>query len=205
MTLDSFSRTCGAVSRDSERLHGGGVGSWAGSGGRNSSYPAPPSRAALLWADGMSYAQILQRASTLPPRSVDLLQSLDVDAQGSRIPLNACLVICAAGECPGVRRSKRRAGPRADWRPLDVHRSRPLGTPAGAALRILAGTSPSLIKVPVQRPGPPTFDWRELQRWGVSEVLCRQAAKCCIAVRVCGAIPARGVGRTGRRYWRKPS
>jgi signal transduction histidine kinase len=42
-------------------------------------------------------------------------------------------------------------------------------TTADVALQILSGTVPSSITPPIQSPGPPTFDWRELQRWGVSE------------------------------------
>ena len=37
------------------------------------------------------------------------------------------------------------------------------------ALRILAGTPPGQIRTPVQRPGDPVFDWRELRRWGIAE------------------------------------
>jgi len=125
----------------------------------------------FLWADGMSYAQILQRASTLAPRSVIYFTSLDVDAQGATYSTERVL---------GDLRERANA-------PVFGAQSAELGhgvigghlmsidtaarNAAGAALRILAGTSPSLIKVPVQGPGPPTFDWRELQRWGVSEAL----------------------------------
>ena len=42
---------------------------------------------------------------------------------------------------------------------------------AQVALRILAGESPGLIKTPIQRPGPPTYDARELRRWNIDDRL----------------------------------
>ena len=38
---------------------------------------------------------------------------------------------------------------------------------ADAAIRLLNGAPPRSINVPPQSPGQPTFDWRELQRWGI--------------------------------------
>ena len=40
---------------------------------------------------------------------------------------------------------------------------------ADVAIRLLNGAPPRSISVPPQSPGPPTFDWRELQRWGIPE------------------------------------
>ena len=40
---------------------------------------------------------------------------------------------------------------------------------ARLAARILRGESPGSITRPVIGPGPPTFDWRELQRWQIRE------------------------------------
>jgi signal transduction histidine kinase len=40
---------------------------------------------------------------------------------------------------------------------------------ANVAVRILHGEVPSEIKVPSDGLGKPKFDWRELQRWGISE------------------------------------
>jgi C4-dicarboxylate-specific signal transduction histidine kinase len=42
-------------------------------------------------------------------------------------------------------------------------------TAVNAAVNILEGESPASIRPPVQKPGPPIFDWRELRRWGVNE------------------------------------
>ncbi len=40
---------------------------------------------------------------------------------------------------------------------------------ADVAVRLLNGAPPKSITVPPQLPGSPTFDWRELQRWGITE------------------------------------
>ena len=40
---------------------------------------------------------------------------------------------------------------------------------ASIAVRILRGESPGDIRMPPETHGVPTFDWRELQRWGISE------------------------------------
>ncbi len=40
---------------------------------------------------------------------------------------------------------------------------------ADVAGRLLNGAPPSSIRLPSRAAGPPTFDWRELQRWGIPE------------------------------------
>lgn len=40
---------------------------------------------------------------------------------------------------------------------------------AGVALEILQGTAPESLKVQPRPPSPPTFDWRELNRWHIPE------------------------------------
>jgi C4-dicarboxylate-specific signal transduction histidine kinase len=40
---------------------------------------------------------------------------------------------------------------------------------AGVAIRIFSGQTPGDIKTPPLGLGPPVYDWRELQRWGISE------------------------------------
>src|SRR5262249_24841103 len=48
---------------------------------------------------------------------------------------------------------------------------------AGVAIRILSGEKPGDIKTPPSRFGPPRYDWRELQRWNVSERLLPPGAQ----------------------------
>ena len=40
---------------------------------------------------------------------------------------------------------------------------------ADVAVRLLNGAAPSSVRLPPRAAGPPTFDWRELQRWGIPE------------------------------------
>jgi hypothetical protein len=40
---------------------------------------------------------------------------------------------------------------------------------ASAAVRILNGETPGGLKIPPVVPGAPQYDWRELQRWKISE------------------------------------
>jgi len=40
---------------------------------------------------------------------------------------------------------------------------------ASAAVRILGGEAPGDINTPLIKPGTPKYDWRELQRWNISE------------------------------------
>ena len=44
-----------------------------------------------------------------------------------------------------------------------------VGDTADVAVRLLSGTPPGRIRVPPRLAGQPTFDWRELQRWGIPE------------------------------------
>ncbi len=123
----------------------------------------------LLWADNLSYTEMLERASMLPARSAIYFLSLDVDVQGTAYSNERVLSdLHARANAPvfGGQSAELGHGVIGGWMMSIDTASQ---NAAGVALRILAGTSPSLIKMPVQRPGPPTFDWRELQRWGVSE------------------------------------
>jgi len=51
-----------------------------------------------------------------------------------------------------------------------LHPDRSLGVKAAAVgARILQGEDPASIQSPPIEAGPPTFDWRELQRWHIAE------------------------------------
>ena len=123
----------------------------------------------FLWADALTYAQILQRASTMPARSAIYFLSLDVDAQGTTYPTERVLTdLRARANAPVFGAQSAELGNGligGTLMSIEVASQ----NAANAALQILAGTSPALIKIPVQQPGPPVFDWRELQRWRVSE------------------------------------
>ncbi len=127
-------------------------------------------RLQFLWPDGMSYAAMLQRASTLPARSVIFFTStFEVDAEGATFSTERVLAdLRERANAPifGVLSPELGHGA-VGGRLIDVDAlSR---TTADVAFRILGGTAPGLIKMPSQEAGAPVFDWRELQRWGISE------------------------------------
>jgi PAS domain S-box-containing protein len=127
-------------------------------------------RLRFIWPDGMSYAAMLQRASSLPAGSVVFFTStFEVDGNGSTNATERVLAdLRARANAPifGMLSPELGHG-LIGGKLIDIDAlSR---TTADIAFRILGGTSPALIKSPVQQPGPPVFDWRELQRWGISE------------------------------------
>jgi signal transduction histidine kinase len=126
-------------------------------------------RLRFMWSDGLSYAEMLQRASELPPRSAILCVSVDVDSQGATYPTQRVLTdlrVKANAPVFGAQSAELGFGLIGGHLMSIEQVSR---TSADAALRILSGTSPSLITSPIQQPGAPTYDWRELRRWGVRE------------------------------------
>jgi PAS domain S-box-containing protein len=127
-------------------------------------------RLRFIWPDGMSYAQMLQRAATLPPRSAIFFISIDLDVDGTNYPTGRVLEdLRARGNAPvfGAQSAELGygiiGGNLISIEAVSSHTTE-------AALRILAGASPGTLTPPVQPPGPRVYDWRELQRWGVSEV-----------------------------------
>lgn len=134
---------------------------------RESSRFAP--RVRFVWAEGLSYSEMLHRAATLPPRSAIYFTSFDVDGEGTTYPTERVLAdLRARATAPVFGAQSAELGYGLLGGKMvsidDVARST-----TDATLRILGGTSPGLIKTSIQQPGPLTFDWRELQRWGIRE------------------------------------
>jgi PAS domain S-box-containing protein len=126
-------------------------------------------RVRFIWPDGMSYAEILQRVSTLPPRSAILFSSFDLDSYGGTFSSERVLAdIHARANAPLYATQGAELGYGAIGGNL-MSADEITHATADAAFRILQGTPPSSIRIPVQQPGPPVYDWRELQRWGVPE------------------------------------
>ena len=129
-----------------------------------------PNRLRFMCPDGMSYADMLQRASTLPAHSAIFFTSTyEADAHGATYSAERVLAdLRARANAPifgmlSVELGNGTVGGRL----IDIEAlSR---TTADTAFRILDGTAPALIKPSVQKPGLPVFDFRELQRWGISE------------------------------------
>src|SRR5262245_32560309 len=125
-------------------------------------------RLALMWSDGLSLEATMQRAATLPPHTAIVVLSVGADALGTYSEERIFPALHAAANAPLFSGSAAAMGLGIVGGALMS--TEELGRRASdVAARILNGESPGAIKTPTQLLGAPIFDWRELQRWGISE------------------------------------
>lgn len=126
-------------------------------------------RLRFTWSDGMSYAEMLEHVSSLPPQSAIFFVSMDLDSQGAAYSTDRVLTdLRARAKVPLFGSQSAELGYGVIGGNVIsiedvVHRS------SAAALEMLGGVSPASIKTSIQQPGPPVFDWRELRRWNIDE------------------------------------
>jgi PAS domain S-box-containing protein len=123
----------------------------------------------FVWSDEMTYAEILRQVRVLGPDSAVFFLSLGVDVQRAAYSEDRIFVdLHNASKAPvfGTQEPQLGRGIVGGRLLPTVDLSR---RTAEVAFRILEGTAPSSIAPIVQGPGAPIFDWRELERWGVSE------------------------------------
>jgi signal transduction histidine kinase len=127
------------------------------------------SRVAFTWTSHLSFEEILKLASELPPHPAIFWHTMYVDGAGvghegdsalkklhaiANAPIFSLFDVFFGGETVG--------GP--------MHSTlEEAQETAAVAIRILNGEAPGDIKVPPTRFATPKFDWREIQRWGISE------------------------------------
>jgi signal transduction histidine kinase len=126
-------------------------------------------RLKFTWYDTLSFDEIVTHAATLPPNSAIFWELMIVDAAGvvheegkalTRLHQSASAPIFTYTDAFFGREIV--GGPHVPV--LEV------GRQVGAvAVRILNGESAGSIRVPPVGMGTPKFNWRELQRWGISE------------------------------------
>jgi signal transduction histidine kinase len=126
-------------------------------------------RIGFAWFNEMSFEEMLERAATLPENSAIFFVLLSVDAGGTAHEESKALArLRAAVNAPIFTHSDAFFGQGVVGGPLtvvaDVGRQA-----AGAAVRILNGEDPSSVRTPPIGFAAPKFDWRELQRWNISE------------------------------------
>jgi signal transduction histidine kinase len=126
-------------------------------------------RVDFIWYNTLSFDGILKSASSLPPHSAIFWELLIVDAAGAVYQGDLALTkVHNVANAPIFSFDDSFFGRELVGGPmfsvLEVSRQT-----AAVAVRILGGEKPRDIKTPAIGFAAPKFDWREMQRWGVSE------------------------------------
>jgi signal transduction histidine kinase len=126
-------------------------------------------RIRLSWTDHLSFEEFLKQARTLPPNSAIFWELMIVDAAGvvheGDVPLTR---LHAVANAPIFSYDESFFGSAIVGGPLLLAADTGRQT-AAAAIRILNGEKPGEIRPPPVQFASPVFDWREMQRWGISE------------------------------------
>jgi signal transduction histidine kinase len=127
------------------------------------------SRATFEWLNDLSLDEMVKRAAILPPHSAIFYASIRVDAGG--IPNEedrALTLLRETANAPIFSYLDSNLGHGVVGGP--VISTQELGRKAAeVAVRILRGEPAGSFRMPPVTLGVPTFDWRELQRWNISE------------------------------------
>ena len=131
-------------------------------------------RLRFSWTNQLSFDAIKKRSQTMPVHSAIFFALLSVDGKGEpQVDGDTLRSIHAVANAPLF----------ALWGMGDGIVGGPIRsiddlsrTTAQVALRVLAGESPGSIKTPIHRSGQPTYDARELRRWGIDDRLLPPAS-----------------------------
>jgi signal transduction histidine kinase len=126
-------------------------------------------RVAFVWYADLSFAEILKRASTLPPHAVLFWGLMSVDSAGVTHEGDLALRnLYAVANAPIFSFQEAFFGRYTVGGPMhSIHKSSE--QTVNAAIRILGGEKPADIKVQPIGFASPKYDWREMQRWGIRE------------------------------------
>jgi signal transduction histidine kinase len=126
-------------------------------------------RISFEYFNDLKFEEMLDRVSKLPPHSAIFFVDLRVDAAG--VPLDRDLVLPrlrGASNAPIFSYVENYLGQGIVGGPMMS--TAELGRRmAEAAVRILRGEMPGDLKIPPLANAVPQYDWRELQRWKISE------------------------------------
>ena len=126
-------------------------------------------RIKLSWTDELSFEALLKQASALPPHTAIFWELMIVDAAGVVHEGDAPLTrLHAVANAPIFSYDESFFGSAIVGGPLLLAADTGRQT-AAAAIRILGGEKPGEIRPPPVEFASPVFDWREMQRWGISE------------------------------------
>lgn len=126
-------------------------------------------RLQFTWLNELSFPEMCRRVASLPARSAIGYGTLLVDAAG--VPheqMQALERLCNVASAPVFGTEEEQLGLGIIGGSLTSGRALGLET-ARLAACILRGESPGSVAPSVVGAGPPQFDWRQLQRWQVSE------------------------------------
>ncbi len=126
-------------------------------------------RIKLSWTDELSFEALLKQASALPPNTAIFWELMIVDAAGvvheGDVPLTRLHTVANA---PIFSYDESFFGNAIVGGPLLLAADTGRQT-AAVAIRILNGEKPGEIRAPIVQFASPVFDWREMQRWGISK------------------------------------
>ncbi|RXH15264.1 sensor histidine kinase [Bradyrhizobium guangzhouense] len=126
-------------------------------------------RLELVWLSDLSFQEILERAAKLPPHTVLFWGLMSVDAAGVMYEGDLALrSLRAVANAPIFSYQDPFFGGGTVGGPMQLTAETSRKT-VDAVMRILGGEKPSAIKYEPIEFGRPKYDWRELQRWGISE------------------------------------
>jgi signal transduction histidine kinase len=126
-------------------------------------------RLTFVWFDDLSLPEILRRCASLPDNSAIYYVTFGTDAAGAAYADERVVAdLHAAANAPLFAAFSVYLGAGIVGGPLMAIDNLSRRT-ADVAVRLLNGAAPKSISVPLQLPGQPIFDWRELERWGIPE------------------------------------
>jgi signal transduction histidine kinase len=126
-------------------------------------------RVEFIWYADLSFEEILKRASMLPPHTVLFWHLMSVDGAGVAHEGDLALRrLHAVANAPIFSYQEAFFGRETVGGPMHSI-SAASKIAVGAVLRIFGGEKPSNIKIEPIGFAAPKYDWREMQRWGVSE------------------------------------
>ena len=126
-------------------------------------------RVAFVWYADLSFEDILKRAAALPPHTVLFWGLMSVDAAGVVHEGDLALrSLHAVANAPIFSFQEAFFGEDTVGGPMHSIAESSRKT-VDATIRILGGEKPADIKIEPIGFASPKYDWREMQRWGISE------------------------------------
>jgi signal transduction histidine kinase len=123
----------------------------------------------FVWHDDLSFQDILKKSASLPPATAIFWHLMNVDATGVVYEGDAALrQLYAVSNAPIFSYDDGFFGKEVVGGPM--HSVLDLSSlTVAVAIRILGGEKPSEVRPQAVGYAHPKFDWREIQRWGISE------------------------------------